>query len=356
MAVQNGKITPPISIEDVKSVLGETSNDLATLCKSTKINMWAKFKPVSLGKLFPDRSSTWWKGGSFDCGISVPQTTQVEKVIDFYSQANNGYSYQRPYGGTSSPYRLADFEGYNHNAECPIGEMNTLKSSYLASDEIPITFVSPTSGLTDNVYLSYIAGVADCYFGCIMLNSSNNLYGIMTSSKKLSEVADKDSDADGISMSLSNGTNFATGSYKIVPVLSTYPYTTMVGNEGISSQATYYPLPTGKVQNVEIKAPSTSFFSHISVVGEYYPSQNKIEVTITTETAGTWSGVTVYLSSSSSYSDQIDMWNVGTLNANRTYTHTFTGITSFTNKYRLLIYDTSGYIGSRSLMIGEVDE
>lgn len=42
MSVNNGKITPPISIDDVKSVLGESSNDVATLCKSTKINKWRK--------------------------------------------------------------------------------------------------------------------------------------------------------------------------------------------------------------------------------------------------------------------------------------------------------------------------
>ena len=41
MSVNNGKITPPISIDDVKSVLVESSNDVATLCKSTKINKWS---------------------------------------------------------------------------------------------------------------------------------------------------------------------------------------------------------------------------------------------------------------------------------------------------------------------------
>ena len=352
MSNSNGIISAPVSIKDVQEVLGETSNDLATLCCSSKINMWAKFKPVSLGKLFPDRSSTWWKGGSFDCGITVPRTSQVEKVIDFYSEENNGYVYQRPYGGTSSPYRLADFEGYNHNADCPTGEMNTLKSSYLASDEIPVTFITSASGSADSVYLSDIAGLADSYFGCIMLDSSNNLYGIMTSSQKLSEITD----IDGLSLGLTMGTNFAVGNYKIVPVLSSVPYTAMVGSAGVSSLATYYPLPTGKVQSIEIKSPSTSFFSHITVVGVYYPSEEKVEVTITTETGGTWSGVIVYLSSNNDYSGVTDQWNVGTLNANRTYTHTFTGVTSASMKSRLLIYDTSGYIGSRSMMIGEVDE
>ena len=52
MSIVNGIIQAPVSIADVKTVLGETSNDLATLCKSEKINIWAKFKPVELNKPF----------------------------------------------------------------------------------------------------------------------------------------------------------------------------------------------------------------------------------------------------------------------------------------------------------------
>ena len=47
MSVSNGKIIAPVSIEDVKTVLGESSNDLATLCKSENINIWSKYKPIS---------------------------------------------------------------------------------------------------------------------------------------------------------------------------------------------------------------------------------------------------------------------------------------------------------------------
>ena len=52
MSIINGIIQAPVSIADVKTALGETSNDLAALCRSDKINMWAKFKPVELNKPF----------------------------------------------------------------------------------------------------------------------------------------------------------------------------------------------------------------------------------------------------------------------------------------------------------------
>ena len=44
---ENGIISAPVSIYDVKRALGESSNDLATLCKSENINIWSKYKPIS---------------------------------------------------------------------------------------------------------------------------------------------------------------------------------------------------------------------------------------------------------------------------------------------------------------------
>ena len=52
MSIVNGIIQAPVTIADVKTTLGETSNDLAALCRSDKINMWAKYKPVELNKTF----------------------------------------------------------------------------------------------------------------------------------------------------------------------------------------------------------------------------------------------------------------------------------------------------------------
>ena len=36
----------PVSMSDVKSAVGSSSNDLATLCTSSAINMWSKYKPI----------------------------------------------------------------------------------------------------------------------------------------------------------------------------------------------------------------------------------------------------------------------------------------------------------------------
>lgn len=132
MSIVNGIITAPVSIEDIKEILNESSNDIATLCKSSNINMWSKYKPVNLRKKFvPDalnsdgRSWTapsgklgWWLGNNTvnDAALVIPL---VSRNSDFDSDKAK-WTYNTPYGGDQSPYRLSDFAGYWDDAQPPI--------------------------------------------------------------------------------------------------------------------------------------------------------------------------------------------------------------------------------------------
>ena len=158
MSVSNGKIIAPISIEDVKTVLGETSNDLATLCKSENINIWSKYKPISCRgefKEYPIREDSYETATSsynkyncdVRCGMNIPIDTYrnlynnfsgegfaIKACTDFYQDNVYGYNgvdkdasssshivnasgKHFPKGGTNSPYRLGDFRNYNNNAK-----------------------------------------------------------------------------------------------------------------------------------------------------------------------------------------------------------------------------------------------
>ena len=85
----------PVSIEDVKTVLGESSNDLATLCKSENINIWSKYKPISCRGEFkesPIREDSYETATSsynkyncdIRCGMNIP--------IDTYRNLYNNFS------------------------------------------------------------------------------------------------------------------------------------------------------------------------------------------------------------------------------------------------------------------------
>lgn len=132
MSVSNGKITAPVSIDDVKSVLGYGSNDLASLCTYEGINMWAKYKPVDSDNAFLD-INTGWKGKRNDCNINYPKATSIYDIKGYYSQADNGFTHRT----ASAPYRLGDFRGYNHNARSEYLGIGTTSPS--AEDAVSIS-------------------------------------------------------------------------------------------------------------------------------------------------------------------------------------------------------------------------
>ena len=150
----SGIISAPVSIDDVKKALGESSNDLATLCKSENINIWSKYKPISCKgefKEYPIREdSEEIVTSSYNkytcvvrCGMNIPMDTYknlrnnyggegfaingcYNLYVDNIYGKNGGISADTttmvsgkhfPKGGANSPYRLSDFRNYNSKAE-----------------------------------------------------------------------------------------------------------------------------------------------------------------------------------------------------------------------------------------------
>lgn len=149
----SGIISAPVSIDDVKRALGESSNDLATLCKSENINIWSKYKPISCKgefKEYPIRedseeivTSSYSKYTCVvRCGMNIPMDTYknlrnnyggegfaIKGCYNFYmdnvygvigaihdntSTSVSGKHF--PKGGANSPYRLSDFRNYSSKA------------------------------------------------------------------------------------------------------------------------------------------------------------------------------------------------------------------------------------------------
>ena len=150
---ENGIISAPVSIDDVKQALGESSNDLATLCKSENINIWSKYKPINCKgefKEYPIREDSDENATSsyskftcvVRCGMNIPMDTYKNLRYNYGEEGfaihacENLYKdnvYGRtgnirddkitvvsgkhfPKGGANSPYRLSDFRNYNAKA------------------------------------------------------------------------------------------------------------------------------------------------------------------------------------------------------------------------------------------------
>lgn len=154
MPYNNGIINAPVSIDDVKSALGESSNDLATLCKSENINIWSRFKPINCKgdfKEYPIREdsdeTTTSSYNNYNCvvrcGMNIPMDTYknlynnygkegfvIKACGTFYMDNVYGATgcvkdnmttsvsgKHFPKGGINSPYRLGDFRNYNNKAK-----------------------------------------------------------------------------------------------------------------------------------------------------------------------------------------------------------------------------------------------
>lgn len=146
MSIVNGIITAPVSIEDVKKILNESSNDIATLCKNHNINMWSKYKPVNLRKKFvtdtlnsdgkswtaPSGRLGWWLGNNTvdDAALVIPLVTSKSNFDDNKAK----WTYNKPYGGDSSPYRLSDFAGYWDDAQAPISPAYPVTNEFFISE------------------------------------------------------------------------------------------------------------------------------------------------------------------------------------------------------------------------------
>lgn len=170
----SGIISAPVSIDDVKRALGESSNDLATLCKSENINIWSKYKPISCKgefKEYPIREdSEEIVKSSYSrytcvvrCGMNIPMDTYknlrnnyggegfaIEACRNLYidniyggiggipdntSTRVSGKHF--PKGGVNSPYRLSDFRNYSSKAK-----INTFRTSLPEARKVEIYYSS----------------------------------------------------------------------------------------------------------------------------------------------------------------------------------------------------------------------
>lgn len=256
MSVSNGKITAPVSIDDIKSCFGLGSNDLGTLIKTANINIWAKYKPTVYPSPFPD---DWYRGGDGNYGLNITvynKVSTVSNLVAQYSKTNNGYGnlYKRPTGGSSAPYRLGDFRGYNHNANpelsdyLPVTQLIRESAHELAVAYNPIT----TDG--DQISYAQISAYSGFRFGFIIMNGSN-LATILTASTTIN---------NGNYKVTLPANRLQLGTYKVYPMFCSADYS----SSDVLQQMNLYAIPNltgGKTLQI---------ISQSNVIANYFESIN----------------------------------------------------------------------------------
>lgn len=213
-----GIITAPVGIQDVQQALGDGRTDLGTLCKSNNINMWAKYKPVvknmidttpqlnsDSGKTWKNINGTgglgtdaWFRATAGNFGITpcaISYSTDNNRMLtalnslanDYINGGLNGWTYTKPGGGSSSPYRLIDFNRYNHLAPQPVKTVTGMptvtasaNSAWSYSVQMMGSAVNDVVGSIDERdYLLASDAIGTCYIGIAIFKKVQGVYNAM---------------------------------------------------------------------------------------------------------------------------------------------------------------------------------
>ena len=219
MSYSNGKITAPVTVTDVQTALSSASKDVGALCSSTSVNVWAKYKPVVLAGFVPLRTSDWWKGTSGKCGMLITTYTSLTSLFSALAGGTYEWGRESLTGGSVSPYRLLDFDGYNHNAVNPVGGIGA--TSYtISSGRITISYDIEAVG-SDNLTLSDIdidgTSLDEFYLGIYAYGGTGSTASFYcTASQPFTQSTDMSIEITGL-------TDSYAGTYTIIPFFSSVP-------------------------------------------------------------------------------------------------------------------------------------
>lgn len=148
-----------ITTTAVKNELGENITSVNQLCASPRINMWSKYKPFDSPKITLDEVERI----RANYGISIPTINNLANAAAY------NWSYQRPRGGSGSPYRLGDFRNYSQNAS------ETIRSGITDGDTISIDYGNTEHRINFALYningINGGTGLSDLQYGSIRFSN-----------------------------------------------------------------------------------------------------------------------------------------------------------------------------------------
>lgn len=269
MSLNGGKITAPVSIDDIKNCFGLSTNDLGTLITKANINVWAKYKPTVYPSPFPD---DWYKSKNDNYGLNITVDNRVSswnELVAEYSKSNNGYIniYNRPTGGADAPYRLGDFRGYNHNAKPEIGDYLAV-TNYQEDSQISLS-VAYNAVTVDGDQVSYndVEVYKDLYFGYVITDISGKTLNLIATASTTSSYE----------VRIAARTLLA-GTYRLYPMFCNVDYST---NHTLRAMYCYAVpnLAGGKIMTVRT-ASETEASKYESIFAEYTFANTRIKVTL----------------------------------------------------------------------------
>lgn len=373
MAYSSGEITAPVSIYDIQKCFGLSKNDIGNLIANASINKWAKYKPVRLQSIDTVTgqwnasqnvwlaAATWWKADG-KCGMTFDTFTsigQLSNTTSFIYKLVNGllpWTYQKPTGGATQPFRATDFAGYIHDAVPAVGELagsgRTIyaPASGAGTRTLSLNYESPAPDGPNLTLADFAVGnvsLQDFYLAIVMIKGSTVI--VASSTAKVG--------ATGSAIIETQIGYSDLGTWQVIPFLSSVN----INAYGPSQQGTYLSAGYDIVDTITIASDGSMYLIYAEAIwsNEQY-TQVGLNVTIanTTSSSKYFTGVTIYIyetDENATSGDAPGSQNVGSFNYSTPFTvqanNTFTIPENIHNQ--LLDMDFCAYISNLTKRTGK---
>jgi hypothetical protein len=358
MSHSNGVISAPVTISDAMYTLGSTASNLSALCKSDKVNMWSRIKPIEYPSVAPDRSSRlWWQGASGHCGLNYDAavSTSVRTVNQLFTDDKlNGWAREDV---PSSYYRLLDFNGYSADALPPLrdfavttlvsktGNLSVQCVENVKFDTTDATSPGSVSFDDINVFVDgTLYSLSNLYFGIVVYDTDGNFRIRRTASSPGIFVFD---------VPMAGASLYLNTDYVAYPILSSVAYSS---DTEADKAGVYIALPGLAAKSFRVVTAAVSAGLNVSVFAVYeYFGETRSGISVTIEyykTSGTMSLENNYIhfrKQGNSYTDTLTSGeyskSIGTLSVTedvQTYSFTFMSGNGFSKSIDYTIYVTLG--------------
>lgn len=327
MAHANDIISKPVNVRgDIAAVLGVSSGDVRTLCTSSAIKPWAKYKPVNyptLGVTGKTSGSQYWKASDGKCGFVIQEYTEFgnPRLITTFAGALRAGNLRWTRATLDGYARVLDFDGYDHNASSPIAPWEGITALQVDSqDELHIQWDVQSMGRPGELSLSdfVINGVAltSYYFGCLLWYS-NTSYEV---------IADKTVANGGFDVVFQNMSDWRGRTVTVVPFFSQNRIT----QGGSIGTGRFFAFDIDPV-TIEIAAGAIDYRVNIDAI--WNSTRTQVTVTI---------NVTNLVGVSKNFSGNVSVYDSQQALATTTYTLTVAGnSTTSINKTLNVTYDNT---------------
>lgn len=152
------------NIRDVLNAAGSscTNEAISFFDSRAVINENSRYKPVSYGKNFDMDDDDFY---AVNWGFTIPTYANYPAMK---TAVNNGetWTYNRPYGGSASPYRLGDYRKYDTEAQAPFKMEASNGSGVYLGNTLRLTFSEDVTDIVKWAKFSGYQGTNIQYLNC----------------------------------------------------------------------------------------------------------------------------------------------------------------------------------------------